>query len=245
MTQASNTAGSTDRLTMCAKFLLCIYVSQTRFVFFPYLLQFRSMTPERLNKLKTVLDRRQDGLAVVMENVNDPHNISAVMRTCDAVGIQDIYVLNTKIAKHSRFGPRSSSSAAKWLTVHHFDDLDACFSELRQRYDKILTTHLGTDSVNLFDIDFTQRVALVFGNEHDGVSEEIRALADGNFLVQQMGIIQSLNISVACAVSIYEAMRQRVAAGMYGKPSLPVARKNELLQEWGVLPPDLPADESE
>lgn len=217
---------------------------KTIFVFFRYLLQFRNMTPERLNKLNTVLDRRQDGLAVVMENVNDPHNISAVMRTCDAVGIQDIYLLNTKIPRHNRFGPRSSSSAAKWLSVHHFDNLEACFTELRQRYDKILTTHLGADSVNLFDIDFTQRVALVFGNEHDGVSEEIRALADGNFLIPQMGIIQSLNISVACAVSIYEAMRQRVAAGMYDKQSLPVERRNNLLQEWGVLPPDLPSDEN-
>jgi tRNA (guanosine-2'-O-)-methyltransferase len=196
------------------------------------------MTPERREKLLNVLDRRQAGLAVVMENVNDPHNISAVMRTCDAVGIQDIYILNTKIARHNRFGPRSSSSAAKWLTGHHFDNAAACFAALRENYDRILTTHLGAGAVSLYDIDFTHRIALVFGNEHDGVSEEIRQLADGNFLIPQMGIIQSLNISVACAVSIYEAMRQKSAAGQYNKASLPTERRAVLLKEWGYTEED-------
>ena len=72
-----------------------------------------------------------------MENVNDPHNISAVMRTCDAVGIQDIYILNTKIAKHDYFGVKSSSSAAKWLTVHQFTNAQECFTALRKNYNKI------------------------------------------------------------------------------------------------------------
>lgn len=192
------------------------------------------MTPERREKLLGVLAKRQAELAVVMENVDDPHNISAVMRTCDAVGIQDIYVLNTKIHPHKKFGPRSSSSAAKWLTVRHYDDAATCFKELRERYSKILTTHLATDSIDLFEIDFTKSVALVFGNEHEGVSEEIRTLADGNFIIPQMGIIQSLNISVACAVSIYEAMRQKRVAGHYKQPSLPKNRIEGLMQEWGV-----------
>ena len=78
------------------------------------------MTPERTEKLLSVLNHRQVDLAVVMENINDPHNIAAVMRTCDAVGIQEIYVLNTKINTHKRFGTKSSSSAAKWLTIHQF-----------------------------------------------------------------------------------------------------------------------------
>ena len=198
------------------------------------LIEFRPMGPERRERLLSVLHKRQPGLAVVMENVNDPHNISAVMRTCDAVGIQDIYVLNTKIAKHKGFGPKSSSSAAKWLSVHHYEHAEECFSELRKHYSKILTTHLGADSVGLYDIDFTENIALVFGNEHDGVSEEIRALADGNFLVPQMGIIQSLNISVACAVSIYEAMRQKKVAGQYDTPALPQQRIDELMTEWGL-----------
>lgn len=191
------------------------------------------MTQERQEKLLGVLAKRQANLAIVMENVHDPHNISAVMRTCDAVGIQDIFILNTKIHRHKKFGPRSSSSASKWLTVHHYEDAAICFKELRKRYSKILTTHLATDSVDLYAIDFRQSIALVFGNEHEGVSEEIRALADGNFIIPQMGIIQSLNISVACAVSIYEAMRQKTAAGQYNQPSLPKDRMDGLMQEWG------------
>ena len=193
-----------------------------------------TMTQEREEKLLEVLNKRQSGLAVVMENVDDPHNISAVMRTCEAVGIQDIYVLTTKIHPHKKFGPKSSSSAAKWLTIHQYTDTDECFAELRKRYSKIFTTYLGADSISLYDIDFTISTALVFGNEHDGVSEEIRALADGNFIIPQMGIIQSLNISVACAVSIYEAMRQKTVAGHYHQPSLPQDRIDSLMEKWSI-----------
>ncbi len=204
------------------------------FVYFAALIEFRCcMTPERKEKLSQVLSKRQADLTVVMENVDDPHNISAVMRTCEAVGIQDIYVLTTKIHPHKKFGPRSSSSAAKWLTIHQYTNTIDCFKELRKNYSQILTTHLGNDSVDLYAIDFTKSTALVFGNEHDGVSEEIRNLADGNFIIPQMGIIQSLNISVACAVSIYEALRQKTVAGHYNKSSLPEERRNGLLKEWG------------
>jgi tRNA (guanosine-2'-O-)-methyltransferase len=193
------------------------------------------MTPERSEKLIKVLRQRQGNLTVVMENVQDPHNISAVMRTCDAVGIQDIFILNTKIPRHKKFGAKSSSSAAKWLTVHQFDNAELCFAELRKCYDKILTTHLSSDAVGLYEIDFTQSVALVFGNEHSGVSDEVRALADGNFIIPQMGIIRSLNISVACAISIYEAYRQKNNAGHYKKASLPQEQINSLLTEWGFF----------
>jgi tRNA (guanosine-2'-O-)-methyltransferase len=193
------------------------------------------MTPERSEKLLKVLHRRQNNLAVVMENVQDPHNISAVMRTCDAVGIQDIYILNTKIPRHQKFGAKSSSSALKWLSIHHFENEEACFAALRKSYTTILTTHLSSDAVGLYEIDFTKSVALVFGNEHSGVSDEVRALADGNFIIPQMGIIQSLNISVACAVSIYEAYRQKNNAGHYNQSSMPEAKMNTLLNEWGFI----------
>ena len=166
------------------------------------------MTPERSEKLIKVLSKRQANLTVVLENVQDPHNASAVMRTCDAVGIQEVYILTTKIPRHKKWGYRSSSSALKWLTIHEFDNLEECVADLRKKFSKILTTHLSSDAVSLHDINFTESIALVFGNEHAGVTEEFRALADGNFIIPQMGIIQSLNISVACAVSIYEAMRQ-------------------------------------
>ena len=192
------------------------------------------MTPERRARLLAVLNKRQSDLTVVLENVFDPHNISAVMRTCDAVGVQEVYVLNTKIPRHKKFGARSSSSAAKWLSVYQFTDAEACFNALRQKYDRILTTHLSSDAVNLYDIDFTSRIALVFGNEHSGVSEEIRAMADGNFIIPQVGIIKSLNISVACAVTLYEAQRQKKLAGHYDKCRIPEGQLNELLDKWGL-----------
>lgn len=191
------------------------------------------MTPERTERLTSVLNKRQGNITVVLENVFDPHNISAVMRTADAVGLQDIYILNTKIPRHKKWGAKSSSSAAKWLTIHQFDNAEECFSSLRKRYSTILTTHLSSDAVSLHSIDFTGSIALIFGNEHSGVSEEIRALADGNFIIPQVGIIRSLNISVACAVTLYEAYRQKSIAGHYEKPGLDEGRYNELLKEWG------------
>ena len=192
------------------------------------------MTPERREKLMAVLSKRQTDITVVLENVFDPHNISAVMRTCDAVGVQDIYILNTKIPRHKKWGARSSSSAAKWLTVHQFEEAEECFKSLRQRYSTILTTHLSTDAVGLYDLDLTRPVALVFGNEHSGVSEEIRSLADGNFIIPQAGIIRSLNISVACAVTLYEAYRQKNKAGHYNQAGLDSVIKQDLLKEWSI-----------
>ena len=190
------------------------------------------MTPQRQQKIEAVLSKRQNDLTIVLENVFDPHNISAVMRSCDAVGVQEIYVLNTRIPRHKKWGARSSSSAAKWLTVHQFEDAAACFAALRKKYDRILTTHLVTDAVNLYSLDLTQKTALVFGNEHAGVSDEIRAMADGNFLIPQVGMIQSLNISVACAVSLYEAFRQKEQAGHYATQKLATAEKAALEKTW-------------
>ncbi len=190
------------------------------------------MTPERSHKLIQVLSKRQPDLTVVLENVFDPHNISAVMRTCDAVGVQEVFILNNRIPPHKKWGARSSSSAAKWLTVHQFEDAVACFSALRNKYSKILTTHLSSDAVSLHEINMTEPIALVFGNEHSGVSDEIRALADGNFIIPQVGIIRSLNISVACAVTLYEAYRQKSLAGHYDRPGFEHEMKQGLLKEW-------------
>jgi tRNA (guanosine-2'-O-)-methyltransferase len=190
------------------------------------------MTEERRHKIESVLSKRQDDITVVLENVFDPHNISAVMRSCDAVGIQEIYVLNTKIPRHKKWGARSSSSAAKWLRVHQFEDTDQCFVELRKKYSTILTTHLSTDAVSLYEVDLTKPIALVFGNEHSGVSEEIIKLADGNFIIPQVGMIRSLNISVACAVSLYEAYRQKQRAGHFEQQKLQSDVYSTLYKQW-------------
>jgi tRNA (guanosine-2'-O-)-methyltransferase len=196
------------------------------------------MTPERINRLESVLNKRQPDLTVVLENVFDPHNISAVMRTCDAVGIQDIYILNHKIPPHRKWGAKSSSSAAKWLSIHQFTNAEECFTELRKHYKKIYTTHLSTDAVSLHELNLTEPVALVFGNEHSGVSEEIIAMADGNFIIPQVGIIKSLNISVACAVTLYEAFRQKNNAGHYDQLKLEGEKLDTLKTSWGFIDED-------
>jgi tRNA (guanosine-2'-O-)-methyltransferase len=193
------------------------------------------MTPERNDRLTSVLNKRQPDLTIVLENVFDPHNISAVMRTADAVGIQDIFILNTKIPPHRKWGAKSSSSAAKWLTIHQYTNADECFAELRKRYKKIYTTHLSTDAVGLHELDLTEPVALIFGNEHSGVSNEIISMADGNFIIPQVGIIKSLNISVACAVTLYEAYRQKNNAGHYNMIKLEGIKLETLRTEWGFL----------
>ena len=200
-----------------------------------FILLIETMTPERSERLNSVLKKRQPDLTVVLENVFDPHNISAVMRTCDAVGIQDIYILNNKIPPHRKWGDKSSSSAAKWLTIYQFTDASECFAALRKIYKKIYTTHLSNNAVGLHDLNLTEPVALVFGNEHSGVSEEIIAMADGNFIIPQMGMIKSLNISVACAVSLYEAFRQKNNAGHYDTAKLQGDKLNILKDAWGFI----------
>jgi tRNA (guanosine-2'-O-)-methyltransferase len=193
------------------------------------------MTPERRNRITEVLARRQPDLTVVLENVHDPHNISAVMRTCDAVGVQELYVLNTRISRHEKFGKKSSASAAGWLTIHQFDNVETCIKAIREKYRKIFATHLGEDAYSLYELDLAEPVALVFGNEHSGVSEECLAHCDGNFIIPQVGMVKSLNISVACAVTLYEVYRQRAVKGFYdGRCRLPEAQQLALTEKWGL-----------
>lgn len=190
------------------------------------------MTPQRFNRLTSVLNKRQPDLTVVLENVFDPHNVSAVMRTCDAVGIQDVYILNNRIPPHKKWGYRSSSTAAEWLSVHQFTNAEECFNEVKKNYGKIYVSHLGEVSSDLYSINLTESVALVFGNETFGVSENIRRYADGEFIIPQVGIIKSLNISVACAVTLYEAFRQKKARGHYEQPRLSETQLSRLQQQW-------------
>jgi tRNA (guanosine-2'-O-)-methyltransferase len=190
------------------------------------------MTPERIKRIRSVISNRQFDLTVVMENVFDPHNISAVMRSCDAVGVQELYVLNTRIPPHKKWGTKSSASAAQWLTVYTFTNVVDCFAALRKKYQKIYTTHLASASVSLFELDLTQSIALVFGNEAEGLSAEVCQYADGNFLIPQVGMVRSLNISVACAVTLYEAFRQRWQAGYYQQADRFQAQKNVLEKLW-------------
>jgi tRNA (guanosine-2'-O-)-methyltransferase len=194
------------------------------------------MTEERAHKIRKVLAQRQPDLTVVLENVFDMHNVSAIMRTCDAVGVLEIFVLNTRQPPHERWGYRSSSGAYKWIIVHQFEDMDLCLQAVRSKYSRVLTTHLSADAVSLYDVDLTQSTALVFGNEQVGISNELLAHSDGNIVIPQVGMIHSLNISVACAVSLYEAMRQKQNAGHYAQQKISEATFNEVYSEWTLHP---------
>jgi tRNA (guanosine-2'-O-)-methyltransferase len=176
------------------------------------------MRPERAERLREVAHRRQYGFTVLLENVHDQHNIGAVMRTCDAVGIAEIFVLQTEARlryKNLNLGRRTTAGSRRWVDLHYYTDREACFQEIRRRYDRIYATHLSAEAVSLYELDLTEKVCLVFGNEHTGITAEVLAECDANFLIPMQGMTQSLNISVACAVTLYEGMRQRLAKGMY------------------------------
>jgi len=192
------------------------------------------LTPQRHKRLTSVLDHRQPDLTIVLENVFDPHNVSAVMRTCDAVGIQDVYILNNRIPPHKKWGYKSSSTATEWLTVHQFTDAESCFDEIRRKYQKVYTSHLGENSEDIYKLDLTGSTALVFGNETFGVSDEIRKYSDGDFIIPQVGIIKSLNISVACAVTLYEAFRQKKEKGHYEQSRMEENEKKVIKKKWDL-----------
>lgn len=190
------------------------------------------VTEARLAKIKRVLSHRQGTACIVMENVHDPHNVSAVLRSCDATGIPEVHLLYHSGTDFPELAKSSSSSAVKWMPTIQHNSVAECYEHLRSRGFKILTTHLSADAVSLYDTDLTEPVALVFGNEHEGVSEEAVAKADGNIVIPQVGMIQSLNISVACAVSVYELYRQRDVKGMYDEVSLPQETYERRLKLW-------------
>ncbi len=176
------------------------------------------MTPEREHKFKKVIRRRQPNLAVILENVHDTHNIGAVLRSCESVGVMEVFVLYTmeELNKERiKLGGRTSAGARRWLEVHLFNDAEELFKVVRSRYDNIWATHLGEDAKDLYALDLTASVALVFGNESDGISQDVLQYCTGNFIIPQMGFVQSLNISVACAVTLFEAYRQRSLKGFY------------------------------
>jgi tRNA (guanosine-2'-O-)-methyltransferase len=190
------------------------------------------MTPERKRRIDQVLDKRQPDLTVLLENVFDPHNIAAVLRTCDAVGIVEAFAITDSIPHRKAWGFRSSRSASKWVKLHYFEDRETCLTQIRARYDRVLGAAIGADIPSIYDATFTGSAALVFGNEKYGLSPEMMEACDGFFHIPQQGMIHSLNISVACAVTLYEAMRQRSLAGMYDRPSLQETDRRRMFLEW-------------
>lgn len=190
------------------------------------------MNDDRLARINEVLEKRQPDITVVMENVFDPHNISAVMRTCDSVGIGNIHIVNTEQPNKAAWGFRSSAGAWKWINTTAYPDPLTCIKVLKATYGKVFAAHLCDDATPLYEMDFTQPIAIVFGNEQKGCSEDIIKACDGSIFIPQTGMVKSLNISVACAVILYEAFRQKLAAGHYDAPRLPQEEMSSLRAAW-------------
>ena len=185
----------------------------------------------RKNKIFSVLERRQPDLTVVMEDIHDPHNVSAMFRSSDAVGIFSVNLIYTS-QKFPKIGSKSSSSANKWVGRRRFPSVAECYGQLRQEGFQILATKLDENAKQLYEFDLTKPTAFVFGNEHAGVSDDAAQLADATVYIPMMGMIQSLNVSVACAVTIYEALRQRSTKGMYDASRFPKEELERLKEEW-------------
>jgi len=190
------------------------------------------MNKDRLARINGVLENRQPDITVVMENVFDPHNISAVMRTCDSVGIGDIHIVNTEQPNKEAWGFRSSAGAWKWLNTIQHPNPAACISALKASHGRVYAAHLCDEAIPLYAMDFTKPIALVFGNEQKGCSEDMIKACDGSIYIPQMGMVKSLNISVACAVILYEAFRQKLAAGHYDTPGLTPEEIAALRAAW-------------
>ena len=191
------------------------------------------ITPERLAKITAAVKARQFSLRVVLENIHDPHNVSAIFRTCDAVGVPKVTLLYT-VESFPKISKTSSASSRKWVDHEKCDNTEKCFRKLKKEGFKIIATALNEKAKNLYDLDLTQKVAIVMGNEHRGVSDEVLKHADEILYIPMRGMIQSLNVSVATAVILYEAQRQRALKGMYSKSELSEDDLEKMIEEWAA-----------
>jgi len=181
--------------------------------------------------MRGTLVRRQPDLAVVMENIHDAHNVSAMLRTCDAVGAATAHLVYD-VEDVPEIEGGISVSAHRWLDQRRHDSIAACYAALRAAGFSIYATSLGEFSHDLYDLDLTSSTAFVFGNEVRGVSDEAALSADGTVYIPMMGMVESLNVSVACSVALYEALRQRRLAGGYEHPGWPVEEIDGRLRGW-------------
>jgi tRNA (guanosine-2'-O-)-methyltransferase len=191
------------------------------------------LLPERKARIDEVVSRRTRTLTVVIEALCDPQNVNAVLRTCDAFGVQEIHVVEGPMKGFDR-NKKISQNADKWLDVTRWSSTRECLAALRARGFAIHVTWLGEGSVGLSELDFAGPVALVFGNESKGVSDDALAMADARFAIPMRGFSQSLNVSVAAAVTLARAVdRREVLRGRHG--DLPEAEAEELRQRFYVL----------
>jgi tRNA (guanosine-2'-O-)-methyltransferase len=188
-------------------------------------------TEKRIEKIKWVVSKRQPSQKVVLENIHDPHNVSAIFRTCDAAGIPKVSLLYN-LEKFPKIGKKSSASAYKWIEREKFKTVEECYTQLRQEKFKIYASSLNSDSKSLYELDFTKKTAVIFGNEHRGLSKEAEDFADERFFIPMYGMVQSLNVSVSAAITIYEALRQRIIKGLYDKSEMGSKELKAIIEEW-------------
>ncbi len=192
------------------------------------------MTPEREQKIKAVISRRQEGI-IVLEDIHDPHNAAAVLRSCDAFGFQKVCFITEQ---EKRFNPRrvgklSSASASKWLDLEYFKSTKACISSLKRRGFHVIATALDEKATPLARLDLSSpKIALMFGNEHRGLSKEALRLAHETVYMPMVGFVQSLNLSVTAAILLYETTRQRSQKKAKKSYFLTKKEQNRLFKDW-------------
>ena len=190
-----------------------------------------SMTPEREAKLRRVLAQRQKGLTLVLANIHDPHNVSAIYRSCDAFGVPRVHLYYTD-TPFPVLGEKSSASARKWVYSARHKDVGELTAALRADNMRVYATSCSAVSRPVGELDLTLPTAFILGNEHRGVDAELLPGTDGEVHIPMYGMIQSFNVSVAAAILLAEASRQRAAAGMYDRPSYSEEELSALYAEW-------------
>ncbi|MDD8019750.1 MAG: RNA methyltransferase [Acidobacteriota bacterium] len=188
-------------------------------------------TEARKEKLTKVLSRRQPDLHVVLEEVTIAHNASAVARTCEAAGILNLHIISPH-PENIVFNEAITTRAEKWLLIHFHQSTAECLSLLKSQGLKVAATTLSSQAVPHTEIDYCQPLALVFGNEAEGVSSDALTLADYQIHIPMVGLVQSLNLSVSAAIILYEAFRQRQTKGWYSERRLPSPEFEQVLKIW-------------
>lgn len=189
------------------------------------------MNPERLARIRLMLSLRQPDLTVCLEQVNKAHNIAAILRTCDAVGIHEMHAVWPEELRENN---RAAKGSHNWVKLNRHDSIQQAIAVLKQQNMQILATNLSSRAVDFREIDYTRPTAILFGAEKYGISTEALALADQDIIIPMVGMAQSLNVSVASALILYEAQRQRQQAGFYQRGCLlPENEQQRLLFEGG------------
>jgi tRNA (guanosine-2'-O-)-methyltransferase len=187
-------------------------------------------TEQRIEKVTRLLSFRQPDLRVVLEGVTIAHNASAVIRTCDAAGVLYVDIISPN-PESILFNEAISTRAEKWVEFNFYSSIFECLSRLKKKGLKIAATHLGEESLPYTELDYTQPIAIVFGNESEGISPEALEFADYKIKIPMVGMVQSLNLSVSVAIILYEAFRQRQVKGFYQKRRLSDEEFDSLLKK--------------